>query len=84
MTKKENKKRITRKEALIRLNKIIILFHKTSQIKSKKKLDKTADLLAEAIDYLRVCTKYMIFDNESFGREIKALKKLLKNNGIET
>lgn len=43
-----------------------------------KKLEKSVDSLQEAVDYLRVCIKYQLFDLEATRRENKYLRKLLE------
>ncbi len=45
---------------------------------SHKKLEKSVDSLQEAVDYLRVCIKYQLFDLEATRRENKYLRKLLE------
>lgn len=45
---------------------------------SQKKLEKSVDSLQEALDYLRVCIKYQLFDLEATRRENKCLRKLLE------
>ena len=45
---------------------------------TQKKLEKSVDSLQEAMDYLRVCIKYQLFDLEATRRENKYLRKLLE------
>lgn len=56
--------------------KLAILAKKTQD--SHKKLKKSVDNLQEALDYLRVCIKYQLFDLEATRRENKYLKRLLE------
>ena len=43
-----------------------------------KKLKKSVDNLQEALDYLRICIKYQLFDLEATRRENQYLRKLLE------
>ncbi|MFA5553505.1 MAG: hypothetical protein WDA68_02975 [Phycisphaerae bacterium] len=45
---------------------------------TQKKLEKSVDSLQEAMDYLRVCIKYQLFDLEATRRENKYLRQLLE------
>lgn len=45
---------------------------------SHKKLQKSVDRLQEALDYLRVCIKYQLFDLEATRRENQYLRKILE------
>lgn len=45
---------------------------------SHKKLQKSVDRLQEALDYLRVCIKYQLFDLEATRRENRYLRKMLE------
>lgn len=100
MLEKE-KKKLSRKEVKIQLNKLIELFQKKttktlrdkikaeSKLKAennlagKKPLKENINSLQETIDYLRVCVIYTLLDLEANRREQIALKKLLKDNGID-
>lgn len=87
----EEKKKLSRKDVTDFLNKIIKLFQKKKfrtlkdkiDEKAKKQSKKTEDSLQESLDYLQVCVKYTLFDLEATRRENEALKKLLRDNGIE-
>jgi len=83
MTKEEKKKQLSRKEVKKLLNNIISLFHRIPnkiKIKNKNiKQNEKSDSLQEIIDYLRDCVKYMLLDIESYQRENKYLRKLLKD-----
>ncbi|MGD9110588.1 MAG: hypothetical protein PVG93_06565, partial [Phycisphaerales bacterium] len=57
-------------------NKLAILAKKAHD--SQKKLEKSVDSLQEALDYLRICIKYQLFDLEATRRENKYLRKLLE------
>ena len=57
-------------------NKLAILAKKAHE--SQKKLEKSVDSLQEALDYLRICIKYQLFDLEATRRENKYLRKLLE------
>ena len=45
---------------------------------SHKRLKKSVDSLQEALDYLRICIKYQLFDLEATRRENQYLRKLLE------
>ncbi len=45
---------------------------------TSQELKKEADSLQEAIDFLRICIKYQLFDLEATRRENDYLKKLLE------
>lgn len=45
---------------------------------ASQELKKEADSLQEAIDFLRICIKYQLFDLEATRRENDYLKKLLE------
>ena len=45
---------------------------------SHKKLQQSVDSLQEALNYLRVCIKYQLFDLEATRRENKYLRKMLE------
>ncbi len=59
-----------------KFNKLAILAKKAHD--SQKKLEKSVDSLQEALDYLRICIKYQLFDLEATRRENKYLRKLLE------
>ena len=59
-------------------NKLAILAKKAQE--DHKKLEKSVDSLQEAVDYLRICIKYQLFDLEATRRENEYLKKLLEEN----
>lgn len=59
-----------------KFNKMAILAKKAHD--SQKKLEKSVDSLQEALDYLRICIKYQLFDLEATRRENKYLRKLLE------
>ena len=42
-----------------------------------KRLQKSVDNLQDALDYLRICIKYQLFDLEATRRENEYLRKLL-------
>jgi hypothetical protein len=44
---------------------------------NNQKIQKSIDSLQEALDFLRVCIKYQLFDLEATRRENEYLKKLL-------
>jgi hypothetical protein len=46
-----------------------------------KQLQKSVDSLQEALDYLRICIKYQVFDLEATRRENQYLRKLLEERG---
>ena len=94
----ENKKRITRKEVKEQLEELTKLFQKLPKSKLKKLIDdikvkgkpttekptiEKQGVIQDTIDYLRVCIKYTLLDAESYDRENKYLRKLLKENGSE-
>ncbi len=88
-------KRLNRKDVKSQLSDIVLIFHKPKkQSKYLKKIIKKAtkeiadstekqskDSLQEIIDYLRVGIKYLVFSVEASSREIKALKKTIKDMG---
>jgi hypothetical protein len=45
---------------------------------SHKRIKKSVDSLQEALDYLRICIKYQLFDLEATRRENQYLRKLLE------
>ena len=46
----------------------------------RKQLQKSVDSLQEAMDYLRICIKYQLFDLEATRRENENLRRLLEEN----
>ncbi|MBN1124057.1 MAG: hypothetical protein JXA82_03555 [Sedimentisphaerales bacterium] len=58
-------------------SKIILLARRKRE--SEKKLKKSMEDLQSALDYLRVCVKYMMFDLEATRRENQYLRKLLED-----
>ena len=52
--------------------------------KKSNKLVKTLgdEDIQESLNYIRVCTKYIIYDLEATRRERDYLRKLLEDNGI--
>jgi hypothetical protein len=46
---------------------------------NNEQLKKSVNSLQEALDYLRVCIKYQLFDLEATRRENEYLKKLLED-----
>jgi len=56
--------------------KLAILAKQTQE--TGQELKKEADRLQEAIDFLRICIKYQLFDLEATRRECEYLKKLLE------
>lgn len=77
---------LSRQKVRDNLAEILELFElKPQRIKTISK-DKTikqpiVDPLHVLIDEIRLCTKYILLDNESFKRENKYLRKLLEENG---
>lgn len=60
---------------------------KTNPPQKNKKLSKQLKTLGDedmqdALNYIRVCTKYIIYDLEATRRENAYLRKLLEDNGI--
>ena len=47
----------------------------------QKQLAATAKSVAEALDYLRLQIKYLVFDLEATRRENRYLRKMLENRG---
>ena len=75
-----------------KINELLKEFGGSSNPKNKKleelakkarsnheKLQEKIDSLQEALDYLRICIKYQLFDLEATKRENKYLKKLLED-----
>jgi len=60
--------------------KLAILAQKARD--NHKQLEKSVSTLQEALDYLRICIKYQLFDLEATRRENKYLKRLLEEKGI--
>lgn len=60
----------------LKQNKLALLAREAQE--SQKKLEKSVDSLQEALDYLRICIKYQLFDLEATRRENKYLRKLLE------
>ncbi|MHC4158729.1 MAG: hypothetical protein ACYSSO_06590 [Planctomycetota bacterium] len=56
--------------------KLALLAHQATE--SQKKLQKSVDNLQDALDYLRICIKYQLFDLEATRRENDYLRKLLR------
>ena len=86
MAKKEEKKKLTRPGVKKLLHDLVEEFRKTSKPKAhkpKKPKEKPTDSIQETINYLRVCTKYIVFDLEATRRENKYLRKLLRDNGVQ-
>ena len=78
-------KPMTKKEAITALQEIATLMGGHKQSNSAQPPRKNAkakgigkDQLKETIDFVRVCAKYIIFDNEAYKRELKKAKKLIK------
>jgi len=58
-------------------NKLSMLAKRAHE--NNEKLKKNVESLHEALDYLRVCIKYQLFDLEATRRENKYLRSLLEN-----
>ncbi|UCE99593.1 MAG: hypothetical protein JSV82_00550 [Planctomycetota bacterium] len=58
--------------------KLAMLAHQAGE--SHKQLQKSFDNLQDALDYLRICIKYQLFDLEATRRENDYLRKLLREN----
>jgi len=59
-------------------SKKLSILAKQAQNKHKQ-LQKSVDSLQEALDHLRVCIKYQLFDLEATRRENKYLRKMLED-----
>ncbi|MHC4572875.1 MAG: hypothetical protein ACYS76_01875 [Planctomycetota bacterium] len=59
-----------------RYKKLAILAKQARE--SHKRLQKSVNSLQEALDYLRICIKYQLFDLEATRRENQYLRKLLE------
>jgi len=58
-----------------------VLAEKTVQC--HQDLEKSAEILQDSLDYLRVCIKYAMFDLEATRRENGYLRKLVQHAGDE-
>ncbi len=56
--------------------KLAMLATQTNE--TRKQLEETVNNLQEALDYLRICIKYQLFDLEATRRENNYLRKLLE------
>ncbi|HUT29272.1 MAG TPA: hypothetical protein VMX13_05725 [Sedimentisphaerales bacterium] len=59
-----------------RYRKLTILAKEAQE--SQEQLKRGVDSLQEALDYLRICIKYQLFDLEATRRENQYLRKLLE------
>ena len=78
----DKSKRLSRIQVRNQLNLIIDLWSASPKSFRKVKLPEPksrGDSLQDIIDYLRVCVKYSLLDNEASHREIRALTKRLKD-----
>lgn len=56
--------------------KVAMLSKETSE--NQKQLEKSVNGLQDALDYLRICIKYQLFDLEATRRENEYLRKMLE------
>lgn len=92
MAKKKQKpiKPLTRKEVIKQITELATIIQETPKyVPTKQRMVKdsiaesTPDELRDLINFLRCAIKYQLFDLNATRNEIKYLKKICKENGID-